>query len=136
MVDAFGLAGFLSEAIDALIVMMECYAFTGDDDSALREGRFALRFSLHHHIPRVRAHVPIEIGIRLLPTKHWQCATRITYATPLDSLDAYHRELLSVYFEPSKRYDSSGIERLGRSLREAGKLAAGPRSRFGNSSLP
>jgi hypothetical protein len=128
MVDAFGLAyhaGFLSEAIDALVVMTEHYAFTGDDDSALRAGRFALRLSRYHHIPAVRAHVSIEVGVRLLPTKHSQCAMQITHATRLDSLDAYHRELLALFRAEQalrqQRYRTAGT--LAKRSGDAGRWA-------------
>jgi hypothetical protein len=91
-------SGSLGCAIDALVVLTEHHAFTGNDDEALRAGRFAVLLAKQHRTGLIHPQTLIEVGTRLLTTRHWEFASSLLTGVQYEGLDSYHRELLS-YFE-------------------------------------
>jgi hypothetical protein len=90
--------GSVAYAIDNLVVLTEHYAFAGNDDEALRVGRFATRLAERHVSAQVRLQTRIDIGARLLQTRHWRYGSaNLTDVGNLEGLDAYHRELLRYF---------------------------------------
>jgi hypothetical protein len=89
-------SGSLSEAVEALVVITEHHVFAGDDDEALRTGRFALLLAKRQPSESLRIQTPIEIGARLLSTRHWHFASSLILCVDRpEALNAYHRELLA-----------------------------------------
>lgn len=90
--------GSLAEAVETLVIITEHHVFGGNDDEALRAGRCALMLAKQQRSDQVRTRTAIEIGTRLLPTRHWQYASSlISGALESATLDAYHRELLAYF---------------------------------------
>ena len=119
--NAFQLAygsGSIGEAVDALVLIAEHHAFAGNDDEALRAGRFAIFLAKQQQDSLMSVQVPLDIAVRLLSTRHWQYAgSLVREAQRSVNLDAYHRQLLS-YFKAE-----SVIRR--RNFRAAFSLAKG-----------
>jgi len=88
-------SGALGYAAETLVFLTEHYAFAGQDDEALKAGRFAARLAEMHGSEQDRLETRISIGARLLSTRYWRYAATLLAGVPsLERLDAYPRALL------------------------------------------
>jgi hypothetical protein len=83
--------GMLSEVAAALETLTAVYAYRGDDDKALRAGRFAVAIAQRQSSERVLAHTRIKIVMNLLNTEYWQVAqSMLPDVRSLEACDEHH----------------------------------------------
>jgi hypothetical protein len=81
-------AGYLDEALCALLVMTECHVFARRDDAALSAGRAAIALANLKQNPAARSEAYVDVAARLLRTKFWQSA--VALLSSAGSGDAKH----------------------------------------------
>jgi hypothetical protein len=91
--------GALSEAANIAEALTLANAAQGNDDEALRTGRFAIAIARRQPNCRVFAHTAIRVVISLLNTRHWESALALLPDRDcLESSDSHHRAVTRFIF--------------------------------------
>lgn len=84
-------------AAEALLSIVECQAFAGRDQEALRIARTLLAVAKEAHNPVVEAQMAIDAGVRLLGTRFWRQGLEfITRYRAVENVGFYHRSLVDL----------------------------------------
>jgi hypothetical protein len=98
-------AGFLGEAVLAMLALTEHHACSRNDDEAVRAGRVAIAIAKQQPSRRLQAQAFVQVATMLLLTAKWEVGTSlIRDATAIGSCDAFHRALLSSFFAVERAF--------------------------------
>jgi hypothetical protein len=86
-------AGLLTEAAEALVALVQCHAFSGADEAALRTARAAAALARQHSNARMRAQISIQVAMALLWSKHWERGISFVETSDSDAYDGYHGQV-------------------------------------------
>lgn len=118
-------AGLLVEAADALVALIQCYAFACDDAQALRAARLGAILTGQHASARMRGQIAMQIAFALLGSRHWAFGLSLVDTHAGDGYDGYHREA-AAYFQAEHAFRSQALDRALRLVGVPGASNAYP----------